>query len=146
MRSNILLILLVLFLVHSTAFGFCFHQAGETYRISPELLSAIAKVESGLNPSAMNKNKNGSYDVGLMQINSCWEKSLGPRWRYLSDPCYNVMVGSWILRQCMNRYGYSWDGVACYHTGKGLSDSHAKKQALAQKYIRRIQTAMASAR
>jgi soluble lytic murein transglycosylase-like protein len=146
MRNKAAITLLVLLLNNTISFGFCFQEAGETYQISPELLSAIAKVESGLDPSAMNQNKNGSYDFGLMQINSCWRKTLGGRWRYLSDPCYNVMVGSWILRQCMNRYGYSWDGVACYHTGKGLSDSHAKKQALAKKYIRRIQTAMASAR
>ncbi len=144
MRNNIPLILLIMFFANTTAFGFCFKQAGETYRISPELLCAIARVESGLNPSAINQNTNGSYDYGLMQINSSWKKSLGGRWQRLSDPCYNVMVGSWILRQCMNRYGYSWDGVACYHTGKGLSDTHKGKQKLARKYIRRIQTAMAS--
>ena len=133
MRNSLILFLPVLFFVHSAAYGFCFYQAGATYQINPELLSAIAKVESGLNPSAMNQNTNGSYDVGLMQINSTWKKSLGGRWRYLSDPCYNVMVGSWILRQCMNRYGYSWDGVACYHTGKGILDSGRGKQKLAKK-------------
>ena len=143
MRNNILLTLLFVFLTYGTANGFCFHQAGATYQISPELLSAIAKVESGLDPSAKNQNKNGSYDFGLMQINSILKKSLGGRWRHLSDPCYNVMVGSWILRQCMNRYGYSWDGVACYHTGKGLSDSGKEKQKLAEKYINRVQTVLA---
>ena len=36
----------------------------------PELMIAIAKAESGLNPYAMNKNRNGSTDTGLFQINS----------------------------------------------------------------------------
>lgn len=30
----------------------------------------VAKCESGLNPDAMNKNRNGTFDVGLYQINS----------------------------------------------------------------------------
>jgi len=144
MRSNIMLAFVLLLLAHKTAYGFCFKKAGDVYQISPELLHAIARVESGLDPSATNQNRNGSYDVGLMQINSTWKKSLGGRWDHLSDPCYNVMVGSWILRQCMDRYGYSWDGVACYHTGKGLSDSGMKKQTLAKKYIRRVQTVLAN--
>ena len=144
MRSKHLLILLGMLAASMFLFGFCFKKAGAIYQISPEHLHAIARVESGLDPSAMNQNLNGSYDIGLMQINSTWKKSLGGRWDHLSDPCYNVMVGSWILRQCMDRYGYSWDGVACYHTGKGLSDSGMKKQKLAKKYIRRVQTVLAN--
>jgi len=142
MRSKALSALLILLLASAVSYGFCFKKAGDIYQISPELLHTIARVESGLDPSARNKNRNGSYDLGLMQINSCWKKHLGPKWRHVSDPCYNVMVGSWILRQCMDRYGYSWDGVACYHTGKGLSDADAKKLALAKKYIRKVQSAL----
>jgi len=77
-----------------------------------------------------------------MQINSSWQKHFGERWQQISTPCYNVMAGAWILKQCMDRYGYSWDAVACYHTGKGLSDSTQQKQRLAQKYIQRVQIVM----
>ncbi len=112
------------------------------YQINPALIRAIAQVESDFNPSAVNHNPNNSYDTGLMQINSRWKKQLGNRWQHLSDPCYNVMAGTWILRQCMDRYGYAWDAVACYHTGKGLSDSSGKKQARAKTYVRRIQNAL----
>ncbi len=138
----ILLVLITFFLSHSSAVGFCFKQAGKTYQISPVLIKTIAQVESGLDPLAVNQNKNGSYDIGLMQINSSWQKHFGGRWQHLSNPCYNVMAGAWILKQCMDRYGYSWDAVACYHTGKGLSDTTPQKQRLAKKYVRKIQSAM----
>jgi soluble lytic murein transglycosylase-like protein len=147
MQSNsrvwlILPMLLFVFFDRSRAFGFCFDQAGEMYQINPALIRAIAQVESDFNPSAVNHNPNNSYDTGLMQINSRWKKQLGNRWQHLSDPCYNVLAGTWILRQCMDRYGYAWDAVACYHTGKGLSDSSEKKQARAKRYVRRIQNAL----
>lgn len=49
----------------------CWHEVASWYGINVHLLYAIAKTESNLNPNAINKgNKNGSYDIGLMQINS----------------------------------------------------------------------------
>jgi soluble lytic murein transglycosylase-like protein len=128
-------------LPEESAFRFCFHRAGVMYHVSPDLLKAIARVESGLNPSALNRNRNGSYDYGLMQINSRWYETLGDDWRHLSDPCYNVLVGAWILRQCIDRYGYTWDAVACYHTGKGIPDLHGAKQKRALAYVRKVQDA-----
>ncbi len=44
--------------------------------IFSELLRSIAEAESGLNPAAINRNSNGTYDFGVMQINSSWEKIL----------------------------------------------------------------------
>ena len=67
-------------------------------------------------PSAVNYNKNGSFDYGLMQINSSWYGELGrERWMRLGDACYNVQVGAWILSQCVQRYGYTWAAVGCYN-------------------------------
>ena len=100
--------------------AFCFEEAGEKYGVSPQLLWAIAKTESHFNPTALNYNKNRSFDYGLMQINSSWYRELGhERWMRLDDACYNVQVGAWILSQCVQRYGYSWAAVGCYN---GISD------------------------
>lgn len=100
-----------------TAQGFCFEEAGRLYGIAPQLLWGIAKHESNLNPRAVNRNANGSYDYGIMQINSSWAATLGmERWESLSDPCINVMTGAWILRQCIDRYGYGWKAVGCYNS------------------------------
>jgi len=100
------------------ATAFCFDSAGKTYGISPDLLWGIAKQESSFNPTAINYNTNGSYDYGIMQINSSWYRSLGPElWNRLSDPCTNVHVGAWVLAQCIERLGYNWEAVGCYNSG-----------------------------
>lgn len=96
--------------------AFCFQEAGQRYAVSPQLLWAIAKAESSLNPSAVNHNRNGTVDIGLMQVNSLWAGQLGPTWAYLHDPCTNVMAGAWILSQCVRDYGYTWQAVGCYHS------------------------------
>ncbi len=115
--SIFLLILLFLFVYPLSVFSYCFERAGSTYNISPDLLWSIAKYESNLNPSAINFNKDGSYDFGLMQINSSWKMVLGEEnWKSITDPCYNVMVGAWVLSNCIKEYGYTWDAVGCYNS------------------------------
>ncbi len=99
------------------ASAFCFEEAGFEYGISPLLLQSIARHESGMNPTAVCRNANGSYDYGLMQINSRWARVLGTEhWMRLGDPCANVRTGAWILARCIRRYGYTWKAVGCYHS------------------------------
>ena len=139
---KIFLFILIFFTGVSSSWAFCFDEAGRKFNVSPALLKAIAKVESSLNPNAVNYNKNGSYDFGLMQINNWWQKSLGDYWYELSDPCYNVVVGAWILKQCFSQFGCCWDAVACYNTGKPISQLTGQKKENAWKYIRKVQKAM----
>jgi len=97
----------------------CWDEVGERYDINPALLYAIAKAESGLNPRAVNRaNLNGSYDVGLMQINSAWLPQLrrfGIDEGQLYEPCVNLEVGAWILAQNMRRFGRTWEAVGAYN-------------------------------
>lgn len=96
--------------------AFCFEEAGERYNISPRLLKSIAEVESGLNPRAVNKNPNGSTDMGLMQINSAWLKTINvTRDDLMNNACLNAMTGAFVLRQCIDRHGYTWEAVGCYN-------------------------------
>jgi len=106
-----------LLLAASQAGAFCFEDAAARYDLPPALLRTIAQTETGLDPNAAGRNVDGSVDVGPMQINSWWEDRLGTaRWMEVcTDPCYNVMVGAWILRDCLDRYGYSFDGIGCYN-------------------------------
>jgi len=125
----------------NATFAFCFEQAGRTYDIPPELIEAIAYRESAFDSQAINHNDNGSFDYGVMQINSWWFDNIGrERWQALSDPCFNVMVGSWILRDCIDHYGYTWDCLSCYRSGKPLSALSKSVREDVIAYIERIQT------
>ena len=118
--------------------AFCFEQAGREYDIAPLLLWGIARTESGFNPNAINRNTNGTYDFGLMQINSSWAATLGKkRWNALADPCTNVRTGAWILRQCIDKYGYNWRGVGCYN-----SQTPSKRD----RYAAKVESAIRAAR
>ncbi len=117
---------------------YCFDEAGIQYGINPQILRAIAKVESNYNPRAINWNTNGSYDFGVMQINSIWAPTLGmERWNALGDICTNIKTGAMILASCMEKYGYSWEAVGCYN-----SQTPAKRNRyanLVSKQLERIQ-------
>jgi len=96
--------------------AFCFEEAGKVHNVSSKLLKSIAQVESGLNSNVVNTNRNGSTDLGLMQINSSWVDAMNlNKDELISNPCYNVMTGANILRQCIDRHGYTWEAVGCYN-------------------------------
>lgn len=95
----------------------CFDEAGALYGINPLILRAIAKVESNYKTRAINRNRNGTYDFGVMQINSSWASSLGmERWNTLGDSCSNIKTGAMILATCMKKYGYTWEAIGCYNS------------------------------
>lgn len=104
----------------------CFWHAARTYGIGVELLWAIARVESNLNPAATGYNKNGTRDLGVMQINSSHLPRLSSQaitaQRLLSESCLNVHVGAWILRENLDRYGHTWEAVGAYNASEHRRD------------------------
>ncbi|MEW6163182.1 MAG: lytic transglycosylase domain-containing protein [Nitrospirota bacterium] len=110
------LFIVCLLLLPSISNAFCYEDAGNACGINPSLLKSIARIESGLNPRVINRNLDGSIDMGLMQINSSWVSRLRlDSGRLLQDPCYNVMAGARILRLCIDKHGYTWEAVGCYN-------------------------------
>jgi len=96
----------------------CFDEAAERYQVPVVLLKAISTVESGGNPSARNVNKDGSHDIGHMQINSSWLPTLAKfniDEKTLADPCINTHIGAWVLAHNIARLGLSWDAVGAYN-------------------------------
>ncbi len=114
----------------------CWEEAGNRYGVNPNLLQAIARTESSMNPNAVNRNRDGTYDLGLMQINSRWFPTLrkyGISEQQLRQPCFSIHVGAWIMAQNMLRFGNSWDAVGAYN-----SPNPARRIAYAQKVYRNL--------
>lgn len=115
----------------------CWVEAGSRNSIEPELLYAIALVESGLKPNAVNHNTNGSRDIGLMQINSVHLPRLQGRGiteqRLLDEPCLAIDVGASILAEFIERHGYNWTAVGAYNAGNSPD-----RQSLRLRYARKV--------
>src|SRR4029079_13953921 len=77
------------------------------------------KKENGINGSA-SRNKNGTLDYGVMQINSIWLSKIAA-YGYTKediqfDACKNVTVATWIIAQSIASGKSLWAGVANYHS------------------------------
>ncbi|NCN88598.1 MAG: lytic transglycosylase domain-containing protein [Gallionella sp.] len=124
----------------------CFAQASARYGVPAELLRAISHVESGGNPSAMNVNKNGSTDIGHMQINSAWLPTLarhGITSKHLMQPCTNTQVGAWILAANIRRLGYNWRAVGAYNaSNKDKATTYARKVAVAMQKLQQKESGL----
>ena len=122
------------------ALAYCWEAAASQHNIEPELLQAIAAVESGFRAQAMNHaNRNGTRDIGLMQINSSHLPRLLKQGitedRLLNEPCLSVQVGASILAEFIQRLGYNWTAVGSYNVGTG---SGPERDALRIQYAQKI--------
>lgn len=122
------LLIVTILLYSATTQAFCFESAGERYKIDPLLLKAIVMQESGLNPNAINHNKNKkgkvtSTDYGLSQINSIHIPKLismgviQSKNDLLNKPCLNVQIGAWILAKHLKQCGVNWMCLGSYNAG-----------------------------
>lgn len=139
-------VLLTSLLYGASVHAFCWEAAASRYDIEPQLLQAIAGVESGYRPAAVNHNPNGTRDIGLMQINSSHLPQLLGRGitekRLLEDPCLSVDVGASILAQFIARYGYNWMAIGSYNAGAGKNRGSARLR-YAQRVWARYEALMA---
>lgn len=109
----------------------CIPAAATAYNVDPRLLEAIAEVESGMRPEAMNVGhlkRTGTYDIGWFQINSGWLpalKKFGINEETLKQPCVNANVGAWILRNLIDRHGPTWKAVGAYNAACTQLKGHA---------------------
>jgi soluble lytic murein transglycosylase-like protein len=118
----------------------CFQQASSFHHVDNSWLHAIAKHESNFNPRAVNRNNDGSLDIGMMQINTSWLDELSKfgitAKENLLDPCVNIFVGAWILSKYVQTYGRTWEAIGAYNTG----NPH-KRKARSINYALNVRTA-----
>lgn len=93
--------------------------------LPPRALAAIAAVEGG-RPGQVVGNRDGSEDLGPMQVNSRWLPAVAAaiggttaqaRARLLDDSCFNVSAGGAILRTYLGETrGDLLQAVGNYHS------------------------------
>ncbi|EKS5494719.1 lytic transglycosylase domain-containing protein [Escherichia coli] len=127
----------------SFASSACFNEAGTMFRIEPNLIKAIALVESNLKKDSIGKNRDKknnikSLDYGLMQINQMHIPILKKRGiikderDLLDNPCLNIKIGTEILYKHFSRCGMTWQCLGTYNAGFAM-DNQKKRLQYAQK-------------
>lgn len=118
----------------------CINQAAARFHVPAVMIISIMKIENGKNGMAI-KNKNGTYDLGVMQVNTSWLKTLTQygitRESLQYDPCVNVHTGTWILAKGLAK-GDGWKGVGNYHSATPLhNERYRQKVKLAYEKMQR---------
>lgn len=98
----------------------CSIQAAKHYHIPPLVLLAVAEQEGG-KPGQKVRNSNGTFDYGVMQINTV---SLADLRRFginehhvLANGCYPYYLAAWrIAGHLQNDQGDIWQRAANYHS------------------------------
>ena len=90
----------------TVAYLACMVAVAQFHHLPPRVLPAIQAVEAG-RPGIVSRNRNGSGDLGVMQVNSRWVPHLAASWRMphavvaerlIGDPCFNVAAAGAIMR------------------------------------------------
>jgi soluble lytic murein transglycosylase-like protein len=109
----------------------CINRAAVEFHVPATLIVSVLSIERGT-IGTISRNKNGTYDMGLMQINSSWLPTLR-KYGYsandiIYDACKNVYVGTWILANNISKSNELWKGVGNYHSHRAsLNYSYAIK-------------------
>ena len=102
------------------------------YGIPKEIITAIISVESSFNPMAYNKNKDGTEDRGLMQVN--YQHNLALMREYgiihpnqLYNPEINIELGARILYENYKRFGNWVMAIKAYNGLNANNWDYVKK-------------------
>ncbi|MGX6607777.1 transglycosylase SLT domain-containing protein [Micromonosporaceae bacterium Da 78-11] len=121
-------------------YGDLFVKAGAKYGVSPKLLAAVAKVESGYDPNAVSK----SGARGLMQLMPTTARGLGVENSF--DPAQAIDGGAKLLAQNLREFKSVPLALAAYNAGGGAVHRYGGIPPFAetQAYVPKVQKALAA--
>jgi hypothetical protein len=103
----------------------CMAVVSAFYRLSPGVLPAIQRIEGG-HAGSIGHNRNGTDDLGVMQVNSAWLPELARRTgvpqsrlriALIRQNCFNIAVAGAILRIYLNEaHGDVVTAIGYYHS------------------------------
>ncbi|MEU4158557.1 transglycosylase SLT domain-containing protein [Actinoplanes sp. NPDC026670] len=117
-----------------------FEQAGAKHGVSPKLLAAVAKVESGYNPKAVSK----AGAQGMMQLMPATARGLGVDDAF--DPAQAVNGAAKLLAQHLREFKSVPLALAAYNAGGGAVHKYDGIPPFAetQAYVPKVQKALAA--
>jgi hypothetical protein len=103
----------------------CMLVVAATTGLPPRVLPVIQSIEGGA-PGMVRPNRNGSEDLGVMQVNTLWIPALAARaglteaetrTRLIADPCFNIAAAALILRSYLaETNGDLLNAIGDYHS------------------------------
>lgn len=114
----------------------CVLGAARYYGARPYVIRAVIRTEGG-RTGHIRRNTNGTYDMGVMQINSIHLPELAKYGITAKDliynECLNIYIGTWYLRSRILARGDLW---------KGIGDYHSRTPSLNKRYQRKVYQAL----
>lgn len=100
----------------------CIAQASERYGVPELLLHSILLKENGRNGQC-SKNKNGSFDCGLAQINTQWADTFAKQGvgyaAIAQSSCLNIQASAYILKSAYLHKAQDWfKATVAYNIGE----------------------------
>lgn len=121
----------------------CVNQASVLYQIPAKLILAIALTERG-KTGEENINKDKSFDMGIMQINTRWLPTLKTaaidRGQLIANSCTNIIAGSWILAKSIAEAPNLATGIGNYHSHTPYLNQQYQMQVM--RNYRRLESVM----
>lgn len=103
----------------------CMMMVSSFHHLPPNVLPSIQQVEGG-RPNLVSENKNGTQDLGVMQINTRWieplKRTTGETGatiykRLKEDSCYNIAVAGAIMKLYLRETnGDMMQAIGNYHS------------------------------